>query len=291
MPEPTQQQNPSKPWIIKKLASASWEKHPWAQLMWPRGICILQEFVYLLHLASLFLLTFRLSELTIQDNLVKLHNHNLCGSIGALILVSFMSCLHFVSDLFLIWIPLGNLWITLNMAYNWHLCVFQARPNCSGGFKQEKYCSRLVCAVGKRSLQQLSGARRCILVLLFTLFTQMFIVLLSANHMTPSDRLLIMVVRDLSSPIVTNTVTGSCTLAHTMDRLLSPGVVQKAVLLQNLRYWSSNSPVFGLVDIAAKSDTNNLIIQNVLRVLRITASLRVVFFVNLLVLFRLLVHL
>lgn len=66
-------------------------------------------FVYLLHLASLFLLTFSLGELTIQDNLVKLHNHNLCGSIGALILVSLINCQHFVSDLFLIWIPPGLL--------------------------------------------------------------------------------------------------------------------------------------------------------------------------------------
>lgn len=171
------------------------------------------------------------------------------------------------------------------MAYKWqrrqrhvecwpvYTCVFfQTQPNCSGGFKQEKHCSRLVCAVGKSSLQQLSGAKRCIFVL-FTLFTQMSIVLPSANHMTPSDRLLIMDVLDLSNPIVTNTVTGSCTLAHTMDHLLSPWAVQEAVLLQNLSYWSSNSPVFGL-DIAAKGDTNNLIIQNVLRLLRITAYLR-----------------
>lgn len=66
-------------------------------------------FVYLLHLTSLFLLTFSLGDLTIQDNLVKLYNHNLCGSIGALILVSSISWRHFVSDLFLIWIPLGLL--------------------------------------------------------------------------------------------------------------------------------------------------------------------------------------
>lgn len=59
-------------------------------------------FVYLLHLASLFLLTFSQSDLNIQDNLVKSHNHNLCGRIGALILVSLISCQHFVSDLFLI---------------------------------------------------------------------------------------------------------------------------------------------------------------------------------------------
>lgn len=90
--------------------------------------------------------------------------------------------------------------------------------------------SGLVCVVGKRSLQQEEQEDANTDSVLFTLFTQMSIVLPSANHMTPGHSLLIMVVLDLYNPIATNTVTGSCTHAHTMDRLLSQRPAQKPLL-------------------------------------------------------------
>lgn len=145
----------------------------------------------------------------------------------------------FVCDL-LVWIPLGLLVLyPCSKAVLWtysilssrtqltkptETCGVQTRPNCSGGFKRH---AGLVCVVGKRSLQQEEQEDANTDSVLFTLFTQMSIVLPSANHMTPGHSLLIMVVLDLYNPIVTNTVTGSCTHAHTMDRLLSQRPAQK----------------------------------------------------------------
>lgn len=197
MPEHTLNQSPSKPWIIKKLVSASWVKLPWPP-------CDPEAFpfcgIYYLHLTSLSMLTLSLDDLNIQDrlhNLVKSHNHNLSGSIDSCQLSKlsafcvwllshlntseFTDCLPMLQTCFDIIkmfmrthsiLSLDN--SNLNVAYKWqsrqrhvecwpvYTCQCFVSSNCSESFKQQKHCCRLVCAVGKTSLQQLSGTRRCI---------------------------------------------------------------------------------------------------------------------------------
>lgn len=154
------------PGAIKNLVSLNCkrEKHPQATGPGSFKLCKIQ----LLNLASTSLLIF-----------ISAHNRNLCVTSG------FTDCLVYAQYLILIkekssysleaehtWAHLTKPTETcgvLACVYLW--MSFQTKPNCSGGFKQHKHCYGLVCAVGKRSLRQAGGARRCKHgLMLFTLF-------------------------------------------------------------------------------------------------------------------------